>query len=990
MSLSNLLAAFSKARGEKNAGNIELEMRFDLSSTLEYKGIVSNVLRNATDVNISMSINFIKYDKDKKENLITVVNYREKTVDGVDQIIKDDVKVYVIKKSISHFIDVDFAPYKIAVSRESEGRVFDLKSFTTLRAKLRLSAQLPNLPDWRFDFTLANQTQDINTIRKIRSDMFISGLTAANFMDKAPFEAAKKLEFEVEYIGNDKSISSTAIYSLINDIKAMGNINYDDNVKYQSVVYQIARCIYNDVKAENYKSRLGQKAIGVSPIGLNIEEYVNIVLPDITKYAVTDKADGERVFGVINGNTLSILGGTLTEKELDTTQETVTIFEAEMHDDILYIYDVLVHNGGDTFKLPLSERLECRASVVNMVGSSAKEKRYEFLTDHYSNQMLDIYEGSYPYEIDGLILAQLDKPYNVSQLYKFKPPEHLTIDMLVKQAPQQMIGTTEYENRPQYTLYFLFCGISNEQNRRYKIKRMAGYRDIFKGINFANYYPIQFSPSSEPGAYIYYHDSENTMDIEGRVCEFRRENGEWKLVRIRDDRDIEVARGSYFGNNIKVAESTWNSIQNPLTFEMLRGSISDMRSQNTPYFGETEARYKPANNFSSYVKNQSMSQFSKCDWIIDLAAGRGADMHRWIHAGAKNVLAVDIDHKALEELRGRQKGMKNKMRKTGIKIYTHQADLNSDWTNTSTLFKRNYLDIKNGASLVICNMAAHYFCENALSISNFVMLVDSLTKVGGYFTMTCYNGKRVFDTLGPSERIEYTKGNVLTYSIIKAYAGAEFANYGQKIQTLLGFGGGIHKMEYLVNTDYLKTMFKSRGFTCSKHCRFDEFFEKYSIESLDKYDKLDEADFSHLSLYDYITFKKKIDCPIPKEVAIPAVVEPEVSSEQKLEVIPTKEVVSNIFLNDVKLSKPGTVQYFTLVRDPDGLEVGNRITVNRKFDAVIDESRTYHDFSKIFDEYAVGLIFPGMTEKDAERKFKIMYTAMRRSNGITVIKVRRL
>ena len=44
----------------------------------------------------------------------------------------------------------------------------------------------------------------------------------------------------------------------------------------------------------------------------------------------------------------------------------------------------------------------------------------------------------------------------------------------------------------------------------------------------------------------------------------------WNLIKIRDDRKIDVDRGNYFGNNYKIAELIWMSYKDPLIIEDLK------------------------------------------------------------------------------------------------------------------------------------------------------------------------------------------------------------------------------------------------------------------------------------------------------------------------------------------------------------------------------------------------------------------------------------
>ena len=58
-----------------------------------------------------------------------------------------------------------------------------------------------------------------------------------------------------------------------------------------------------------------------------------------------------------------------------------------------------------------------------------------------------------------------------------------------------------------------------------------------------------------------------TIKKENIIVELVWDKNKWKLLKIRDDRQIDVNRGNYFGNDHRIAEITWHSIFWPLKLE---------------------------------------------------------------------------------------------------------------------------------------------------------------------------------------------------------------------------------------------------------------------------------------------------------------------------------------------------------------------------------------------------------------------------------------
>ena len=1004
MSLSNLLDTFAKAKEQHTSSNIELELRFTIPSLDEYRSLLINILEKGRASAITRSINIIKEHASSSDegNWIATMHYSERERDGVAVIEKDDAFVYGSKQRIAvSKIKDDFAPYKVVVSEEAKRDKFDVGSFSMLRIKLRISIIVPELKNWRFDFTLVVEMMNTNELKHKREAMFVVGLTADNFVDNAPFIEADSYEFEVEYIGDKKDeITSADIYNVVDFIRGSGNINYTSNVLYQQIVFEVAKLIYPAPKAESFRRKLGQKAIGVSPMGLDRSTYFSDVLPNITNFSATEKADGERVICRIFGTEIHILGGDITTIKLEEKHDKPTIYEAEIYDGIQYVYDVLVYRGDAVHNLNFDKRTRFIEHVVKSIGPRAQAKKHTRLTDDYANELKGLYEGDYPYEIDGIIFYKLDEVYNKSVIYKWKPPKHLTIDLLVMKPPSTgIIGIAPHLNRVGYNLYFLFCGINKRQHMHtHRIRRVVGYGKMFRSKQFFEYYPIQFAPSSNPIAYIYYHPISDTRNPVGSICELKRDGDDWKLVRIRTDRNIEISRGSYFGNNIIVAESIWNNIQDPLTFDMLRSPLMDVIDQMTSYFGKTDKSYQPANWFSSYVKNKSLESFTKLDWVIDLAAGRGADLGRWSRLGIKNALVVDNDAEALKELHRRQGQAQRGIGHYKTAVHSIQADLNSDWKILSESIKTKYPLPPNGAPLIVCNMAIHYMCETDVSISNFVMLVESLIRDKGYFVFTCYNGQRVFELLGAQERFESFDNGVLKYSIIRAFLGTEFREYGQKIQTLLGFTNGEHRMEWLVNIKYIIKLFHGRGFKLVKQERFDSHMEEYSIDNIERYDKMSNADFTHVGLFDYVILQK-VKTIGAVGGAGSMVVEKKhdsmVVQTSALAVIPTKKTKATVRIDCDKLDqyKAGSIDLFVLLNTKalDALKIGDRVHVSQEFDAAVLEKRVFPTYKNVFDVFNVDRIDPGKNAEEAIDAFRGRYTYSRETRrGVVVLRLRRL
>jgi hypothetical protein len=970
----------------------ELELRFSIRSLDEYKRLLLGILKDSEISSVSYSVAIIKRENSSiakpaghhtatQPNIPDKIATREYTEqDG--KLVKSETLTFSSKKRVEmERVMNEFVEYRAAVSLESPAEKFDIGLFSILRMKLRLSVIVSDFPDWRFDFTLVNEMTSLTQEFATRRDaLFKAGLCGDNFVASAPFNAAKLYEFEVEYIG-PSSPSVADMYKIIDFVRIAGGFNNTQGARYQEVIYEIAKLMYPPSKAANFRAKLGRKALGPSVIGLSRDVYFKEILPKIVGTRVTIKLNGEGVLGRIIGNVSEAVGGSLIESKTAESVSSPIVYDSEYVAGRQHVFDVYVCDGQNLLEsADLGVREKYIPRVVSILGPDvAAAKVHILLTENYAQELTDLWEKRDPkLPADGLIF---------NNMYKWKPIEELTIDFLTMRDPS-MSGR-----------YFLFAGINKSQSRQYGIRPLKDYNKIFQGRSFHDYYPIQFAPGDKPNAYVFIADRD-TPDIHNRICEYSysTSSGAWKFMRIREDRDIEVARGSYFGNNIAVAIGTWNSIHDPLTFDMLRSLIGEIPETSVGYFGTTDQMYAMANRFSSFVKEQSIKSFKGLSWVADFACGRGADIGRWPRLGIKNALCVDNDAEALKELMSRHHGNQRRLSHYKLAVYTVKANLNDPHDTLLDLFRASAPSMPPGVPLAVCNMAIHYMCESDATIWNFVMLVDKMLEVGGHFVFTCYNGARVFDLLGDKEQVDLTVESVTKYSIKRDYKVGTFKNYGQSIQTLLGCAGGIYRAEFLVNIPYIIRMFKSRGFKLVNQVRFDSLLSEYSIDHINNYDALDDADHDHLALYDYVILQKeksvgsssadkKAD-EITSIVALPPALQPKHGTSHmadddlkaaaliihapKIEQLPTKDIKVSINIKNAedissgrvkviilpnqkwpgmpKVKKDGTIGKKIPMRE---IVPGDRINVNGEFEVVVDEVAIVSTYKLLPDKFSI-------------------------------------
>ena len=340
------------------------------------------------------------------------------------------------------------------------------------------------------------------------------------------------------------------------------------------------------------------------------------------------------------------------------------------------------------------------------------------------------------------------------KVYKWKPPEHLTIDFLIVEPAKELASKEPYLTAPNKHIYLLFCGISYENFNKLGMELLPHYDKMISHDKKKHYFPIHFAPSGNKLAYIWETDHD---DVAGHIGEFGYSDNGWVLHNLRPDKDILVKQGDSFGNDFRIAEGIFNSFADPLTFENLNGSI------DIGYFQKSKTisgRYTKMIKFNSFVKAQVLRQLSGSNFVVDLAAGKGQDMATYFSFGVQHVLFVDIDKNAIIELDKRkftlgQKGYHiygKPPKDHKMQIDTLIADLTVDAVDAEL------------ATGVVINLALHYLIHNTKTRDAFIDRIDQLLAPGGTFIFTCFDGDRIIPLIKDDDFI-IEEDNEIKYHI---------------------------------------------------------------------------------------------------------------------------------------------------------------------------------------------------------------------------------
>ena len=514
------------------------------------------------------------------------------------------------------------------------------------------------------------------------------------------------------------------------------------------------------------------------------------------------------------------------------------------------------------------------------------------------------------YETDGLIFTKNSAPIpdqpqgDFEDQMKWKPPHDNTVDFLVvtEKIPGTVVDVVYSGFHPtsgkqiRYKVFRLHVG-SRDDPSKTKMKP----RDIVlqnlpllptRGANV--YRPVLFQPEDFPDdqanvCYVEVKTDPETGD-EYAYCENSNEpiadkcileisydqsrpaGWRWVPKLVRKDKTERLQRGELGRtlNSNMVAQSTWNSIHEPVTVSMIRtgaeeptmaettavSMIEKERQAITQRYADRTApekdlgRVGPLRDFhNKYIKEVLLYSgvMNKPGLgLIDIGVGVAQDIQKWRRQNAGAVLGIDIAGDSINNPnRGAYQRLWSTMVRNGRSAVLPMAFVIGDASKNmatgdagSTVEDKAILQsvlgkirpegvvppyiqnemasrFKMGADIISCMFATHYFFESKDIFNGFLRNIAENLKVGGYFIGCCFDGEKTFEFLKGRESRMGMEGDALLWKITKKYDADEIPAgdeaFGMPIDVEFISIGMPHR-EYLVPFGLLVE--KMRGIGC--------------------------------------------------------------------------------------------------------------------------------------------------------------------------------
>lgn len=623
-----------------------------------------------------------------------------------------------------------------------------------------------------------------------------------------------------------------------------------------------------------------QRFVGPNCVTL---QYHNMTKDALANYVVTDKADGLRKFVFVNAegecyfltprmaveftnSACRELRGTVLDGEFverDKDGKTLHLFA---------VFDIYAFKGADCRAQPFTARREKMAEAVALLQPVFKYKlacKTFFRGKNVHEACKLCLTTPVPYKTDGLIFTPEDKGVGVTETtttppnkqftwdlnYKWKPPHQNTIDfsVSVKELSADrnlavlgvMCKGGKNWDKPQEVILLQTdpSPLSPEGVRPFMTEEDSNSHQCYLNV-------VDGKMLTEEGEAI-----EAGMVVEFRYDHERPEMWKWSPTRVRWDKTLP--------NSFLTAHSNWETIQNPITEEMVMGTQSLLDHR---YYVGDKSSMKNIRGFHRFVKGELLREVTETLRqegkpslnLIDLAVGQAGDIWRWRNLRLAFVFGIDLNK---HNIANKQDGaciryLTSTKRSSPMYAIFVQGDSSMDLLSgeahedeLDTVITRavlgkgdvtpaqvqQYPNVAShfGTKFQICSMmfALHYMFKSNEVLDQFVQNVATCTALGGYFVGTVWDGKKVFKRLEGMARGEAAVFDDV--AITKDYDEDDFPDdsscVGRAIQvSQTTFNDAA---EYLVNFTYLERALESAGFKQIKVEPFKALYGTYTLRN---------------------------------------------------------------------------------------------------------------------------------------------------------------
>lgn len=540
-----------------------------------------------------------------------------------------------------------------------------------------------------------------------------------------------------------------------------------------------------------------RKFIGSQPQTISNEK----IDGKLDNYAMTLKLDGKRKLLMNIGNEIYEISSKMEFKytgiKTNLNLNDITLLDCELFQGTYYVFDILYFEGSDLRKQIFNMRMKFLDKFLHEINGNRFIQKKHYIENNINANSIKYYKkyfsGNCIGKLDGFIYVPKSKDYLNGIQLKYKPKNENTIDFKIKK-----IGNLTIE---------LYC---NDKNGN----------DIL--FNFPNYNE-KISKTVLPLEL--YNNYPNNTVVE---FYFSLENETFIPKNQRPDK--------LKGNFIDVAIDNFKSILNPYEFNT---NIS-----KPPLFN--------ARRFNNFIKRKLLMENTKSAYtLLDLACGKGGDMHKWVDCNISYVKGYDLDIDSINEAKNRyNKSIKDENTSKNYHYSFELCDLSKQIIDCKLIEFVNCVSENRWENdkfdISTCFFAIHYFFKDADSLDILITNISQNLKIGGTFIMSTFD----------NESLESLNYNIDTELFKVKKTNKQIDNsksFGNEISVWIKDSVlNVETIEYIVNFEFLVKKLKEHGIELISSGKFDEFYDEWKT----KKNILNETEKMLCFINRYAIFKK--------------------------------------------------------------------------------------------------------------------------------------
>lgn len=781
-----------------------------------------------------------------------------------------------------------------ALSLETRAQGFSAGTEATLRARVRASyrVRIPaagGLPfEWRLDVSLVRQLAGAAAaeLAGVKAEMFRdaqpAALCAALGLAGEGGESAYRAEIELELVGPpgradalraaDVRAAAALVLGLVGAERAAAAASGAELVAELAEVAALVRGEAPGAPPTTLKRLLPQAAT------LTRGAYREVFPP--VGWFVAEKTDGVRALARVRGGRAVVVTDSVRRFDARPGARAVdAVVDGEWvaGDDgggRFHAFDVVALGDaralrGEGFEAR-SARLADAAAALRAAGVDAVAKDFARLEAGRLREAIEPLLARSAGRADGLVFVEPGRPYAATATLKWKPAEACTIDFAARAPPP---GASPVAAPPGAATLFLFVGADAAFAAAAGLRPCRGLAEIWGDDASAAYAPIQFAPPDAPYAYVWHLPAARAAELDGRVVELRVGSGEvadprlvsWELVRVRADREADARGGRYFGNDARVARDVWLNVLDPFPAAELWDGPA-----RTYFAAAKPGGYRAQTALISFVKTRRIAERARdADWVVDVCAGNGQDLRRYLDARVRHLVAVDADRAALAELVRRRFALAERRgpgdrRAGGVSTGTSVLVLAADAGGPAAVTRDRLAALglpAAGADALVCNLGVHYLVPDLAGARNFAALCAAAVRPGGAVVLTVLRGEAVHAAFlaaatPPGGTLDFLEGADASrkFSLRRDYSSDVLAPAGQMIGVLLPFSAGEYYPEPLLNCGALAAEMEAAGFRLDVATSVGDAVADFAAVNPPVAAELSKADVAYASLYGELVF----------------------------------------------------------------------------------------------------------------------------------------